>query len=66
MDMTSVAAGVQLAITPSTGTTGTEIRGVNLRKRLDQATVTNSVESAPGTCSGAPRRGARCLASHSE
>ena len=37
--MTSVAAGVQLAITPLTGTTGAEIRGVNLRGRLDSATV---------------------------
>jgi alpha-ketoglutarate-dependent taurine dioxygenase len=39
MDMTSVAADVQLAITSLTGTTGAEIRRVNLRKRLDQATV---------------------------
>jgi alpha-ketoglutarate-dependent taurine dioxygenase len=39
MDMTSVAADVQLAITPLTGTTGAEIRRVNLRERLDQATV---------------------------
>ena len=37
--MTSVAAGVQLAITPLTGTTGAEIHRVNLRDRLDPTTV---------------------------
>ena len=37
--MTSVASGVQLAITPLTGTTGAEIRGVNLRERLEPADV---------------------------
>jgi alpha-ketoglutarate-dependent taurine dioxygenase len=37
--MTSVASGVQLSVTPLTGTTGAEIRGVNLHEQLDPATV---------------------------
>ena len=39
IDMTSVASGVQLSVTPLTGTTGAEIREVNLREQLDPATV---------------------------
>jgi len=37
--MTTIAHGVDLAITPLTGTTGAEIRGVSLREPLDPATV---------------------------
>jgi alpha-ketoglutarate-dependent sulfate ester dioxygenase len=37
--MTTVASTVQLDITPLTGTTGAEIRGVNLHEPLDPTTV---------------------------
>jgi alpha-ketoglutarate-dependent taurine dioxygenase len=37
--MTTVASSVELAITPLTGTTGAEIRGIDLRKTLAESTV---------------------------
>jgi alpha-ketoglutarate-dependent taurine dioxygenase len=43
--MTVVASDVDLAITPLTGTTGAEIRGVDLRGTLSEATVADILQA---------------------
>jgi alpha-ketoglutarate-dependent taurine dioxygenase len=43
--VTTVASNVELAITPLTGTTGAEIRGVSLREPLPPATVADIAQA---------------------